>query len=71
MGRRLGQARAEFAAMRSMTLAGISRMERTGKPGPEGSMIRTYLSQLQQRVMRLAIGVIGRTQTVMSARGQG
>jgi len=69
--RRLGQARAEVAAMRSMTLAGISRNERTGKPGPEGSMIRLYFSQLQQRVFRLAMDILGPAQTALSPLGQG
>src|SRR5438552_2081595 len=69
--RRLGQARAEVAAMRSMTLAGISRNESTGKPGPEGSMIRLYFSQLQQRVFRLAMDILGASQVAMSPLGHG
>lgn len=69
--RRLGQARAEVAAMRSMVLAAISRNERQGKPGPEGSMIRLNFALLQQRVFRLAMDILGPGQTVISALGEG
>ena len=59
MARRLATARAEVAALRSMTIAGISRNARTGMPGPEGSMIRLFHGELHQRVYQLALDVIG------------
>jgi len=59
LARRLSQARAEVAAMRAMTYAGISRSERQGTPGPEGSMIKLYYSDLAQRIYRLAFDIIG------------
>jgi len=43
----------------------------TGKPGPEGSMIRLYFSQLQQRVYRLATDLLGPAKLEMSPLGQG
>ena len=68
--RRLGQASAESCALRSIILAAISRNERTGKPGPEGSMIRLHFSLLQQRVYRLSLDILGPAQIIMSEYGQ-
>ncbi|MCB1010827.1 MAG: acyl-CoA dehydrogenase family protein [Microthrixaceae bacterium] len=59
IARRLATARAEVAALRAMTIAGISRTARTGMPGPEGSMIRLFHGELHQRVYRLALDIIG------------
>lgn len=59
LARRLATARAEVAALRAMTIAGISRTARTGMPGPEGSMIRLFHGELHQRVYQLALDVIG------------
>lgn len=59
IARRLATARAEVAALRAMTIAGISRTARTGIPGPEGSMIRLFHGELHQRVYQLALDVIG------------
>jgi alkylation response protein AidB-like acyl-CoA dehydrogenase len=56
---RLATARAEVAALRAMTVAGISKNVRTGVPGPEGSMIRLFHGELHQRVYRLALDIIG------------
>lgn len=59
LARRLATARAEVAALRSMTIAGISRTARTGVPGPEGSLVRLFHGELHQRVYQLALDVIG------------
>ena len=59
IARRLATARAEVTALRSMTIAGISRNRRTGVPGPEGSLIRLFHGELHQRVHRLALDLIG------------
>ena len=59
LARRLATARAEVAALRSMTIAGISRTARAGVPGPEGSIVRLFHGELHQRVYQLALDVIG------------
>lgn len=59
IARRLATVRAEVAALRAMTIAGISRNARTGVPGPEGSMVRLFHGELHQRVYQLALEVIG------------
>ncbi|HMS11790.1 MAG: acyl-CoA dehydrogenase family protein [Microthrixaceae bacterium] len=59
IARRLATARAEVTALRAMTIAGISRVLRTGVPGPEGSMVRLFHGELHQRVYQLALDIIG------------
>ncbi len=59
LARRLALARAEVAALRAMTITGISRNARTGVPGPEGSIVRLFHGELHQRVYQLALDVIG------------
>ncbi len=58
IARRLATARAECAAVRAMTLAGVSRSRRQGMPGAEGSMVRLYFALLEQRVGRLAMDLL-------------
>jgi len=59
IARRLATARAEVAALRSMTITGISRTARAGVPGPEGSIVRLFHGELHQRVYQLALDIIG------------
>ncbi|MHB8463927.1 MAG: acyl-CoA dehydrogenase family protein [Acidimicrobiales bacterium] len=59
MARRLGTARAEVAALRALTYAGISRSAQQGSPGPEGSIIKLYYAEIAQRVYRLAFDILG------------
>jgi alkylation response protein AidB-like acyl-CoA dehydrogenase len=59
LARRLAVARAEVAALRAMTITGISRNARTGVPGPEGSIVRLFHGELHQRVYQLALDIIG------------
>jgi alkylation response protein AidB-like acyl-CoA dehydrogenase len=57
---RLATARSEVAALRAMTYAAISRSARQGTPGPEGSIVKLYFSEVEKRVARLSIDVLGR-----------
>jgi alkylation response protein AidB-like acyl-CoA dehydrogenase len=56
---RLATARAEVAALRAMTYAAVSRGARQGAPGPEGSIVKLYFSELEQRVARLWMDLLG------------
>jgi alkylation response protein AidB-like acyl-CoA dehydrogenase len=56
---RLATARAEVAALRAMTYAVISRGVRSDKPGPEGSIVKLYFSEVEKRVARLSMDVLG------------
>jgi alkylation response protein AidB-like acyl-CoA dehydrogenase len=57
--RRLATVRAEIAALRAMTYASIARNARQAQPGPEGSMIKLYYSEIRQRLLQLAIDILG------------
>ena len=59
IARRLATARAEVAALRSMTYAGVSRNSRQSMPGPEGSILKLFFAELGQRVYRLAVDLLG------------
>ena len=51
--------RAEVTALRAMTYRNVSEAARTGQPGAEGSLIRLFTSELNQRVDRMAIDLMG------------
>ena len=57
--RRLALARAEVEALRAMTYRSVSRTARTGMPSSEASLIRLFFSELQQRVLGLAMDILG------------
>ena len=54
----LAQVRAELAALRALNYATVSRISRTGKPGPEGSIVRFFFSQILQRTYQIAADVV-------------
>ena len=56
---RLATARAEVAALRAMTYAVISRGVRYETPGPEGSIVKLYFSEIEKRVARLSMDLLG------------
>lgn len=56
---RLARLRAEVTAIRAMALAGISRAQRNDVPGPEGSLVKIFMGDLEQRMRRLAIEIMG------------
>ncbi|WP_309222129.1 acyl-CoA dehydrogenase family protein [Aeromicrobium sp. S22] len=56
---RLATARAEAAALSAMSLANITRNARSTQPGPEGSMLRLFFGELDQRVKKLAVDILG------------
>jgi alkylation response protein AidB-like acyl-CoA dehydrogenase len=59
LARRLATARAEVAALRAVTYAGISRSAHVGSPGPEGSITKLFYAEVAQRIYRLAFDIIG------------
>jgi alkylation response protein AidB-like acyl-CoA dehydrogenase len=58
--RKLALARAEVEALRAMTYRSVSRVASTGMPSSEASLIRLFFSELQQRVLGLAMDILGR-----------
>jgi alkylation response protein AidB-like acyl-CoA dehydrogenase len=59
IGYELAKARAEVRALRAMTLTNMSRLLYDPQPGPEGSMLKLFVSELNQRVYRLAMEILG------------
>ncbi len=59
IARRLGRARSEVSALRAMTLAAVSRSAGQPQPGPEASMIRVMYGELEQRIAKLALDIVG------------
>jgi alkylation response protein AidB-like acyl-CoA dehydrogenase len=55
----LAEVRAEVAALRAMSYAEISRIGRSGHPGAEGSMIRVFQAELNQKVHAIAMQMLG------------
>jgi alkylation response protein AidB-like acyl-CoA dehydrogenase len=55
----LASIRAACDAVRSMTYLTVARNARTAAPGPEGSLVRLYFSELLQRFSRLAMEILG------------
>ncbi|MBV6756208.1 acyl-CoA dehydrogenase family protein [Rhodococcus opacus] len=56
---RLGELRADVAAMRAMTYATVSTAARTDVPGPEGSLIKAFYGDLSQRIHRIGMDILG------------
>ncbi|HVV08094.1 acyl-CoA dehydrogenase family protein [Amycolatopsis sp.] len=59
LARRLATMRAEVAALRALTYSAISRSAREGTPGPEGSIVKLYFSELEKRAARLSMDLLG------------
>lgn len=55
---RLGQLGAEVSALQAMAYLSVSRAS-TGVPGAEGSITRLFFAELQQRLRRLALDMLG------------
>lgn len=64
----LAKLRAETRSLLAMTLMGISRNERTGIPGPEGSMLKLFQSELIKRITALALEIVGPDRTLLSGK---
>jgi alkylation response protein AidB-like acyl-CoA dehydrogenase len=57
--RRLAMAKAEVAALRSMTYLVASRTARSAQPGPDASFLRLSVGELMQQISRLAMDMLG------------
>jgi alkylation response protein AidB-like acyl-CoA dehydrogenase len=56
---RLATARAEIAALRALTYTNAMRNSDLAVPGPEGSLVKLAYTELRQRLMRLALEIVG------------
>lgn len=55
----LATTRAEIAALRSLTYLNAMRNADQVVPGPEGSLVKLAYTELRQRLMRLALEIVG------------
>jgi alkylation response protein AidB-like acyl-CoA dehydrogenase len=55
----LATARAEIAALRALTYTNAMRNAHQAVPGPEGSLVKLFYTELRQRLMRLAMEIVG------------
>lgn len=55
----LSHLRADVAALRALAYMAISRAERGGTVGPDGSIVRLQMSTLEQRIHALAMDILG------------
>jgi alkylation response protein AidB-like acyl-CoA dehydrogenase len=55
----LAIARAEIAALRALTYLNAMRSSDQAVPGPEGSLVKLAYTELRQRLMRLALEIVG------------
>jgi alkylation response protein AidB-like acyl-CoA dehydrogenase len=58
--REVGHLQAEMDALWAMTKRNLAQAERTGVPGPGGSVVKVYYSELLQRTMDVAMRMLGR-----------
>jgi alkylation response protein AidB-like acyl-CoA dehydrogenase len=56
---RLAKLRTEVTAMRAMTVTSVSRARRSPVPGPEGSMLKIFLADLEIRLRALGMEILG------------
>jgi alkylation response protein AidB-like acyl-CoA dehydrogenase len=55
----LAHLRADVAALRSLTVASISRARRESVPGPEGNIVSLLFGELVRRVYQVALDLLG------------
>ena len=59
--REIGHLQAEMDALWAMTKRNLAQAERTGVPGPGGSVVKVYYSELLQRLTDLAMRLLDRS----------
>ncbi|HWA64918.1 MAG TPA: acyl-CoA dehydrogenase family protein [Mycobacteriales bacterium] len=59
LAEQLVTARAEIAALRALTYLNAMRNADQPVPGPEGSLVKLAYTELRQRLMRLALEIVG------------
>jgi alkylation response protein AidB-like acyl-CoA dehydrogenase len=55
----ISRLRADVAALRALAYLSISRAQRGGAVGPDGSMVRLQMSLIEQRIHALALDILG------------
>jgi alkylation response protein AidB-like acyl-CoA dehydrogenase len=58
--REIGRLQADYDALWALTKRNVSQAERTGMPGPGGSVFKLYYADVQKRATALAYRILGR-----------
>ncbi|HTU13106.1 MAG TPA: acyl-CoA dehydrogenase family protein [Allosphingosinicella sp.] len=59
IAQRLARLKADTMAIRAMTILGFSRIERANQPGPEGSMLKLFVTTTYKALSELAAEISG------------
>ncbi len=59
IAQRLAKLRTEVTAMRAMTVTSVSRARRSPVPGPEGSILKIFLADIDMRLRALGMEILG------------
>lgn len=68
---RLAETKAQISSLGAMTYAAVSRNMTQDKPGPEGSMLRLFYSQVLQSMHRLAMEILGENALLLKPNTHG
>jgi len=63
--REIGRLEAEFEALWALTKRNVSQAERTGVPGPGGSVFKLYYADVRKRMAELASRLVDRAGLVL------
>jgi alkylation response protein AidB-like acyl-CoA dehydrogenase len=55
----LGELKADAMALRAMAVANVGRIDRTGSPGPEGSMVKLLVTQTERKLNEVVAKILG------------
>ena len=66
----LGQLAIEVQLAKLTAYRNVTVIQRTGKPGPEGSILKLFWSELEQRMMDIAAELLGPYASLVSADGR-
>lgn len=55
----LGELKADAMALRAMAVSNVGRVDRTGSPGPEGSMVKLLVTQTERRLNEVMAKILG------------
>lgn len=59
LGNKLARLKADTLALRAMTIASMSRIEKNGEPGPEASLLKLFVTTTYKALSEVAAEVLG------------
>ena len=59
IARKLAELKADALGLRAMAIMNVSNIDRTGQPGPEGSMVKLLVSQVNKQLVEVVADISG------------